>query len=128
MKWGSYSKPGHVDSHGVPNTLNILTSSSSYFWPGKRGRKLTISAKIQPTDHISIELEYFCEPSNTSGGRYHKVTTSWVYPLTGIPEALASPKSAILRMLSLEMRRFWGLRSLWSTFFSWQWLMPWRSW
>lgn len=83
---------------------------------------------MQPTDHISIELEYFWDPSKTSGGRYHNVTTSCVYPLTGIPEALARPKSAILRMLSFEIRRFCGLRSLWSTFFSWQWLMPWSSW
>lgn len=30
---------------------------------------------MQPTDQISIELEYFCEPSKTSGGLYHKVTT-----------------------------------------------------
>ncbi len=67
---------------------------------------LIISAKTQPTDQISIEFEYFVEPSNTSGGRYHRVTTSWVYPFTGIPEALASPKSAILSILSLVIRRF----------------------
>jgi hypothetical protein len=37
--------------------------------------------------------------------------------LTGIPEALASPKSAILRMLLFEMSKFCGLRSRCSIFF-----------
>lgn len=51
--------PGHVDSLGVPKTLNIFRSSSSYFCPGKSGLNVTIYAKMQPTDHMSIELEYF---------------------------------------------------------------------
>ena len=58
---------------------------------------LTISAKMHPTDQISMAEEYFWEPSRTSGGLYQRVTTSWVNPLTGIPEALARPKSANLR-------------------------------
>ena len=61
---------------------------------------------MHPTDQISIELEYFCDPNKTSGGLYHKVTTSCVYPLTGIPEALARPKSAIFNILSFEMSKF----------------------
>ena len=89
---------------------------------------LTISAKMQPTDQISMALEYFCEPRRTSGGLYQSVTTSCVNPLTGIPEALANPKSASLRMLSFDMSRFCGLRSLCNIFLSWQCPIPLRSW
>lgn len=78
---------------------------------------MTIYANIHPTDQISIELEYFWDPNRTSGGLYHRVTTSWVYPLTGIPEALASPKSAIFNILSFEISKLWGFKSRWSTFF-----------
>ena len=35
-------------------------------------------------------------PHNLVDHLYHKVTTSWVYTLTGTPKARASPKSAIL--------------------------------
>lgn len=66
---------------------------------------------MQPTDQISIELEYFWDPSKTSGGLYHKVTTSWVYPFTGIPDALASPKSAIFNTLFFDINKFWGFKS-----------------
>lgn len=89
------SWPGQVSLVGVPITLNILLSSSYYFCPGKSGFMLHISAKMQPTDQISMLFEYFWEPRRTSGGLYHRVTTSWVNPLVGIPDALANPKSAI---------------------------------
>jgi hypothetical protein len=39
---------------------------------------LAISAKMQPIDHKSTGVEYVREPINTSGARYHRVTTSWV--------------------------------------------------
>ena len=32
---------------------------------------------MHPTDQISIELEYFCDPKRTSGGLYHNVTTKY---------------------------------------------------
>ena len=51
----------------------------------------------------------------TSGALYHRVTTSWVYTLTGIPKARASPKSAILMQPFLSIRRFCGFMSLWRT-------------
>lgn len=79
---------------------------------------LTISATMQPTDQMSIAEEYFCDPRRTSGGRYQSVTTSWVNPLTGMPEALASPKSASLRTFLFDISRFCGLRSLCRIFFS----------
>lgn len=45
-----------------------------------------------PTHHMSICVEYSEEPSKTSGGRYHSVTTSLEYVLVGTDLALASPK------------------------------------
>ena len=30
---------------------------------------------MQPTDHMSIDVEYRRDPSKTSGARYHRVTT-----------------------------------------------------
>lgn len=32
-------------------------------------------AKIQPADHMSMDVEYSLAPKRTSGGRYHSVTT-----------------------------------------------------
>lgn len=44
---------------------------------------MTISAKIHPTDQISIGVEYSIRPINISGALYHYVTTSFVYGLFG---------------------------------------------
>lgn len=54
----------------------------------------TLPANMQPADHISIEVVYSLAPNNTSGGRYHNVTTSAEQHFTGIPKARAKPKSA----------------------------------
>lgn len=40
---------------------------------------------------MSIGVEYSVEPSRTSGGRYHNVTTSFEYVFVGIDLALAKP-------------------------------------
>jgi len=66
----------------------------------------TISAKIHPTLQTSIDEEYFFDPKRTSGALYHKVTTSLVYPATGTPTALASPKSANFKIPSLLTSKF----------------------
>jgi hypothetical protein len=94
---GSSVTPGHNFSSGVPSTweegnrmskhdkqslflsqhtLKMQSSSSTLERPGKRGLPVTISAWMQPEDQTSIEVLYCCEPSSTSGGRYHSVTTS----------------------------------------------------
>ena len=44
------------------------------------------------TDHMSICVEYSVDPSNTSGGRYHNVTTSLEYVFVGIDFARAKPE------------------------------------
>lgn len=66
----------HELSFGVPKIRNILNSSSISESPGNNGPILDISAKIQPTLHISMAVEYVFVPSNTSGARYQSVTTS----------------------------------------------------
>lgn len=87
--------PGQDSSVGVPSSLNIRLSWSSTSLPGNKGLPaLVISANMQPADHMSIEVEYILAPNRTSGGRYHKVTTSDEKNRTGIPKARAKPKSA----------------------------------
>lgn len=90
--------------------------------------------------HMSMGVEYSVDPSRTSGGRYHSVTTSLEYVFVGTDLALASPedegdgrqgaaptctflqccifprevhlpKSASLSSPLSLMSRFWGLRS-----------------
>ena len=68
--------PFHLRSVGVPNVRKIRCNSSSTVEPGNKGRPLAISKKIQPTPHMSIDVLYSVEPRSTSGGLYHKVTTS----------------------------------------------------
>jgi len=56
-------------------TLNILFSSSISDLPGKSGFLVRNSAKMHPTDHISIGQLYSLVPSSNSGDRYQRVTT-----------------------------------------------------
>jgi hypothetical protein len=44
--------------------------------------------------------------SNTSGARYHNVTTSWVYWGSGMEKARAKPKSAIFNSPVWSISRF----------------------
>lgn len=89
---------------------------------------------------MSMGVEYSVDPSRTSGGRYHSVTTSLEYVFVGTDLALASPederdaqqgaapswtfssscicprkthlpKSASLSSPLSLMSKFWGLRS-----------------
>ena len=55
--------------------LKILKISSISESPGKRGRQVHISAKIQPMDQTSTPVEYWRPPRRISGERYHSVTT-----------------------------------------------------
>lgn len=55
---------------------------------------------------MSMASEYLLAPSRISGALYHKVTTSCVYTLTGIPNALPRPKSATLMTPVLSINKF----------------------
>lgn len=93
-----------------------------------KATKLTISAKTQPRLQTSTDVEQNLLPNRISGARYQRVTTSWVYVRTGIPNARASPKSASLMQPRLSIRRFCGFRSLCSTRCTWQYATPFSSW
>lgn len=45
------------------------------------------------THHISIWVEYSEDPRSTSGGLYHKVTTSFEYVFVGTDLARAKPSN-----------------------------------
>lgn len=98
--------PGHDRSEGVPIRRKIFCNWSSFVVPGKRGRPVYISAMMQPADQMSIEVLYVLDPSKTSGALYHRVTTSLEKVLTGMPNALARPKSASLSWPLLLIKRF----------------------
>jgi len=53
----------------VPSVLNTLSSCSNSVFPLNNGSLARSSAIIQPTDHISIAVEYSFVPSNSSGAR-----------------------------------------------------------
>jgi len=76
-------------------TLKMRLSSSISDLPGKSGFFMRNSAKIQPTDHMSIDVLYSLAPSRSSGARYHNVTTIGVYGRSGEPYSRARPKSPI---------------------------------
>jgi hypothetical protein len=43
--------------------------------PGKRGFPLSISARMQPTDHTSMAFVYSLKVNMISGARYQRVAT-----------------------------------------------------
>lgn len=98
---------------------------------------------------MSIGVEYSVDPSSTSGGRYHRVTTSFEYVFVGTDFARAKPKSAscssnitrinsILqenwaRIITLSspfslISKFCGLRSRCRMRRRWQYAKPRSSW
>lgn len=76
---------------------------------------MIISARIHPTDHMSIALEYFYEPRTISGALYHLVAIYSVFACgsssSSLETDLANPKSAILARQSVLRRTLDGLRS-----------------
>jgi hypothetical protein len=89
---GRLTISGHYFTFGVPTTSKILSIYSSSDYPVNRGFRFTSSAMMHPIPQISIVVVYFLLPRRTSGGLYHRVTTSFVKLLTGTPKARARPK------------------------------------
>lgn len=111
--FGRRRKPGHDSSVGIPQSSKIFESSSTSFFPWSSGSRVSSSPNMHPTDHMSTSVPYLSAPSNSSGARYQRVTTSWVSFGLGSPKYRAIPKSAILRMPRLLRRRLEVLRSRW---------------
>lgn len=69
------------------------------------------SIKMQPTDHTSMAAVYSEEFNNSSGARYHLVTTYSV--MKSVSEVVrASPKSQIFKSQLAFKRRLLGFKSL----------------
>ena len=49
----------------LKSTVYVCFQKDNYILP----------ANIHPADHMSMDVEYILAPNNTSGGRYHSVTT-----------------------------------------------------
>lgn len=82
--------------------------------PGNRGFPLSISARMQPTDHTSMALVYSLKVNMISGARYHLVATySVMKPELSSWEAAerARPKSHTLRSQLALRSRLEGFRS-----------------
>lgn len=120
--------PGQVRSVGVPMMRKMRVIWSSLVVPGNNGLPVYISAIMQPADQMSMLVLYVLLPSRTSGARYQRVTTSFEKVLTGMPNALARPKSPSFNCPFELVRRFCGLRSRCRTLFLWQNSIPLSSW
>ena len=82
---------------GIPNNSVILFHCWITVFPGNKTLFNANSAKMQPNDHISIAAVYDSTSSNSSGARYHNVTTCWVILAWGWPNVRAKPKSEIFK-------------------------------
>ena len=86
---------GQLTSVGVPKTVKIVSSCEiSEFFPCKKGRRKSNSAKIHPTLQMSAAEEYSLAPKSSSGGLYHRVMACGDSRVLGVPYMRARPKSA----------------------------------
>jgi hypothetical protein len=83
MDWtyfaGEYVSPAeHLNSwlHNTASMMHGCTCPSVEYSHNIPKIVLDLPAKMQPADHMSIEVVYSLAPNKTSGGRYHNVTTS----------------------------------------------------
>ena len=60
-------------SWGLPIKSVIIYIYSSSDVAGNKGFRVISSAKMQPTDHTSIAVEYLFQDKMTSGALYHLV-------------------------------------------------------
>lgn len=96
--------------------------------PGIIGFPARNSPKMQPVLHRSTATPYSVAPRRSSGGRYHNVTTRLVIGLHLLgSNNVARPKSPILSIPLLSIRRLDPLMSRCSTPCVWQWYNPWSN-
>ena len=130
-RWYDSSNPLHVLMgsfkiwptwlRAVRRFLNVFTWKSGFRWNN--------SAKIHPALHISTAEVYLSSPIRSSGGRYHKVITLFVYGRESSgSHILAKPKSPSLTRPDLVTKIFEHFRSRWRTLLAWQYRRPKRIW
>lgn len=74
---GSWEQPGQLFSVGVPKTCTIQLNCSSSDLAGKSGSCNSNSARMHPTDHMSVAGVYSRAPRNTSGGLATAIIKTW---------------------------------------------------
>lgn len=73
---GFYRKVSTCSSvKSFPRVLITNAKASKLELPGKRGFPLSSSGIMHPRAHISMDLSYVLEPTNSSGALYHLVDT-----------------------------------------------------
>jgi hypothetical protein len=82
---GNCDQPGIFASVGDPTRSKMMCAWLRSLLPVRMGLPSNISPKTQPTPHISMAVVYFRSCRSSSGGRYHRVTTSVVYSLVASP-------------------------------------------
>lgn len=82
---GNCDQPGMFVSVGDPTRSKIICAWLRSLLPVRMGLPSNISPKTQPTPHMSMAVVYFRNCRSSSGGRYHRVTTSVVYSLVASP-------------------------------------------
>jgi len=96
-----------------------------YLLTWKKGSRVIISARIQPTDQISTAFPYLLLSQSNSGALYHRVTTYSVKQLSTSPQTpLESPKSQRAKSQLALTRMFDGFKSRCTTFAEWIYFSP----
>ena len=103
--------PGERGQHDLPGKSGTLEKASGKFY----SIILNSSAKMQPTDHISMEQLQYSFIRMTSGARYHLVTTCLVSSLL-IYIFLSFPPTVVLVDLSAGFTKGFFVASLPSVF------------
>ena len=117
-----FTTSGQSSKSGVPQDSNIILSCfpGPYFSsPGNSGVPTRISPNMQPTLHMSMLVLYFLHPNSSSGGRYQRVMTLFVY--CAFPRGWkwrANPKSPSFSSPLLLSNKLAPLMSLWIMWFA----------
>ena len=85
---------------GVPNTLITSRMWLRLESAMKRGRPLSISSKMHPSDHMSICVEQFVDQKINSGARQHLEQIYEIFCYPGC-STFAEPKSQITNLFPL---------------------------
>lgn len=117
---GSLAAAGQLpSSSGVPVMRNIEAScfcmsiaSDSPGPLGNSGSLRSICAMMAPAAQASTAGPNLCEPSSSSGARYHKVTTEGFALECTSPQTADKPISAIFKPTPFTSKQFSGFKSV----------------
>lgn len=101
-----------IQYNQIYNDLKILKIWSISQSPGKSGAFRTNSAKVAPTDHISVDRFSRVQPRRTSGAWYHRMATLTVMCWIGGTNVRACPKPPTFNCPLDDTIKTLGLRFL----------------